>query len=126
MSKLKELDLYNDAIIVFVGDHGWQLGEHNLWAKHCNFQTSLKVPLLIKCPNQTETKRIKSVVELVDIFPTLCDISNLDYPVHLQGKSLTSVNKKDNSNTIGFSTYKKGTTITTSNYSYTKLSLIHI
>ena len=120
VSKLKELDLYNDAIIVFVGDHGWQLGEHNLWAKHCNFQTSLKVPLLIKCPNQTETKRIKSVVELVDIFPTLCDISNLDYPTHLQGKSLTSVNKTDNSNTIGFSTYKKGTTITTSNYSYTK------
>ena len=52
--------------------------------------------------------------------PTLCDISNLDYPKHLQGKSLTSVNKKDNSNTIGFSRYKKGTTITTSNYSYTK------
>ena len=97
VSKLKELDLYNDAIIVFVGDHGWQLGEHNLWAKHCNFQTSLKVPLLIKYPNQTEAKKIKSVVELVDIFPTLCDISNLDYPKHLQGKSLASINKKDNS-----------------------------
>ena len=107
MSKLKELDLYDDAIIVFVGDHGWQLGEHNLWAKHCNFQTSLKVPLLIKYPKQTETKKKKSVVELVDIFPTLCDISNLDYPKHLQRKSLTSVNKKDNSNTIGFSTYKR-------------------
>ena len=120
VSKLKELDLYNDAIIVFVGDHGWQLGEHNLWAKHCNFQTSLKVPLLIKYPNQTEAKKIKSVVELVDIFPTLCDISNLDYPKHLQGKSLNSINKKDNSNTIGFSRYKKGTTITTSNYSYTR------
>ena len=120
LSRLKELDLYNDAIIIFVGDHGWQLGEHNLWAKHCNFQTSLKVPLLIKYPNQKKTKKIKSVVELIDIFPTLCDLASLNYPKHLQGKSLISLNKHDSSNSVGFSKYHKGTTITSSNYSYTK------
>ena len=120
LSKLKELDLYNDAIIIFVGDHGWQLGEHNLWAKHCNFQTSLKVPLLIKYPDQKKTKKIKSVVELIDIFPTLCDLASLNYPKHLQGKSLISLNKHDSSNSVGFSKYHKGTTITSSNYSYTK------
>ena len=120
VSKLKELDLYNDAIIVFVGDHGWQLGEHNLWAKHCNFQTSLKVPLLIKYPNQTKAKKIKSVVELIDIFPTLCDLATINYPKHLQGKSLISINKNDSCNSVGFSKYHKGTTITSSNYSYTK------
>ena len=117
---LKEKDMYDNAIIVFVGDHGWQLGEHNLWAKHCNFQTSLKVPLLIKYPEQTKNQRIQSVVELIDLFPTLCELSNLETPNHLQGKSLIEINNKNYKNSVGYSSYHKGTTITTSNYSYTQ------
>ena len=120
MKALKEKDMFDNAIIVFVGDHGWQLGEHNLWAKHCNFQTSLKVPLLIKYPEQTKNQRIQSVVELIDLFPTLCELSNLETPNHLQGKSLIEINNKNYKNSVGYSSYHKGTTITTSNYSYTQ------
>jgi arylsulfatase A-like enzyme len=117
---LKEKDMYDNSVIVFVGDHGWQLGEHNLWAKHCNFQTSLKVPLLLKYPGQQQKQKIESVVELIDLFPTLCALSNIETPDHTQGKSLVSINTEDSKNSVGFSSYHKGTTITTSDYAYTE------
>ena len=75
INHLKKLKIYDNSIIVLWGDHGWQLGEHNLWAKHCNYQTSLKVPLLIKYNNQKTQHKINSVVELLDLYPTLCDLS---------------------------------------------------
>jgi arylsulfatase A-like enzyme len=117
---LKEKDIYDNSIIVFVGDHGWQLGEHNLWAKHCNFQTSLKVPFLLKYPKQQQKQKIQSVVELIDLFPTLCELSNLVTPSHVQGKSLVKINQENPKNSVGFSSYHKGTTITTSDYAYTQ------
>ena len=88
ISKLSELDIAEETIIVLWGDHGWQLGEHNLWAKHCNFQTSLQVPLIIKYPNQTENVRVKQVVELIDLYPTLCEAAGIASPKHIQGVDL--------------------------------------
>ena len=117
---LKKLEIYDNSIIVLWGDHGWQLGEHNLWAKHCNYQTSLKVPLLIKYPKQKTQKRIRSVVELLDIYPTLCELSNIDKPNHLQGKSLLTINKLDPENLNGYTKYHKGETVTTTEKSYTE------
>lgn len=117
---LKKLDIYENSIIVLWGDHGWQLGEHNLWAKHCNYQTSLKVPLLIKYPEQKKQKRINTVVELLDIYPTLCELSNIEKPKHLQGKSLLSINNTDPKNLNGYSKYLSGETVTSIENSYTE------
>jgi arylsulfatase A-like enzyme len=117
---LKKIDIYENSIIVLWGDHGWQLGEHNLWAKHCNYQTSLKVPLLIKYPEQKKQKRINTVVELLDIYPTLCDLSNIKKPKHLQGKSLLSINNSDPENLYGYSKYHRGNTVTSIDKSYTE------
>ncbi len=117
---LKKLSIYENSIIVLWGDHGWQLGEHNLWAKHCNYQTSLKVPLLIKYPNQKKQKRINTVVELLDIYPTLCELSNIEKPKHLQGKSLLHINRLDPKNANGYSKYQSGETITSIEKSYTE------
>ena len=117
---LKKIDIYENSIIVLWGDHGWQLGEHNLWAKHCNYQTSLKVPLLIKYPEQKKQKRINTVVELLDIYPTLCDLSNIKKPKHLQGKSLLSINNSDPKNLYGYSKYHRGETVTSIDKSYTE------
>ena len=116
---LKKLDIYENSIIVLWGDHGWQLGEHNLWAKHCNYQTSLKVPLIIKYSNQKTQQKINSVVELLDIYPTLCDLSKIQKPEHLQGKSLIIINEENPTNLNGFSNYHNGFTITNKDYSYT-------
>ena len=117
---LKDLEIYDNSIIVLWGDHGWQLGEHNLWAKHCNYQTSLKVPLLLKYPQQKNQKRINTVVELLDIYPTLCELSNIEKPKHLQGKSLLSINDLDPKNINGYSKYHSGETVTSIDKSYTE------
>ena len=119
INHLKKLKIYDKSIIVLWGDHGWQLGEHNLWAKHSNYQTSLKVPLIIKYNNQKTQHKINSVVELLDLYPTLCDLSNIQKPKHLQGKSLISINEENPTNLNGFSNYHNGFTLTNNDYSYT-------
>mgnify|MGYP005676991485 CR=1 FL=1 len=120
INELKELELYENSLIIISGDHGWQLGEHNLWAKHSNFQTSLKTPLIIKEPNQKKGGKIKSIVELIDLYPTICDLCNIPIPEVLDGKSLRLINKNDAVKSVGFSKYHKGWSITTNDFSYTE------
>ena len=50
LAELDRLGLRDDTIVVLWGDHGWQLGEHGLWCKHCNFETSLHSPLIVRAP----------------------------------------------------------------------------
>lgn len=87
-----------DTAIILTSDHGWSLGEHALWAKYSNFEVGLKVPLLIKLPNQRRGVVKSNIVELVDIFPTVVDLLGLksvrpchgkSYSVCTEGKSLT-------------------------------------
>ena len=47
---LENEGLADNTIVVLMGDHGWQLGEHGLWCKHCNFHNVLQTPLLISVP----------------------------------------------------------------------------
>ncbi|MCB4807078.1 sulfatase [Tamlana sp. 62-3] len=86
---LKERGLYENTIIVLWGDHGWKLGDHNGWGKMTNFYIDTHVPLIIKQAHQKEGKRIEALTELVDIFPTLCDVSNVGKANYFQGTSLT-------------------------------------
>lgn len=86
---LKERGLYENTIIVIWGDHGWKLGDHNGWGKMTNFYIDTHVPLIIKQANQKEGKRIEALTELVDIFPTLCDLSDVNKADYFQGTSIT-------------------------------------
>lgn len=122
MAKLQDCGLADNTIVVVWGDHGWQLGEHNLWAKHCNFQTSLKVPLLIRMPGQTVGRRVSTMTELTDLYPTLCALVGVDLPGHLQGSDLRP-RLNDAGTTSGrvtFSKFHGGETITTETFSYTE------
>ena len=80
----------------------------------------MKVPLLIKYPEQKKHKRINTVVELLDIYPTLCALSNIEKPKHLQGKSLLYINSSDPKNLNGYSKYHNGETVTSMKKSYTE------
>lgn len=89
LDKLDSLGLTENTVIVLWGDHGWHLGDHGIWCKHTNFEQATRSPMIIVdgkhsgvCTNPTE---------FLDIFPTLCDLTNLSIPSHLDGKSLTSV-----------------------------------
>ncbi|XP_051504997.1 iduronate 2-sulfatase-like isoform X2 [Myxocyprinus asiaticus] len=99
---LDDLGLTNDTIIVFSSDHGWSLGEHGEWAKYSNFDVATRVPLIVYRPGVTSSfprpgekifpfidvfqstrghfgkgQGVESVVELVDIFPTLSNLAGL-------------------------------------------------
>jgi len=89
---LKQNDLYENTIIILWGDHGWKLGEHNMWCKHTQFELDNHVPLLIRVPGQkTAGMKSDAFVEFVDMYPTLCELAGLELPEHLQGKSFVQL-----------------------------------
>jgi iduronate 2-sulfatase len=88
LDELDKLEMRQDILIVLWGDHGWQLGEHGLWCKHCNFNTSLRAPLIFSVQGMSHNARCDALVEFIDIYPTLCDLAGLPLPKHLQGTSL--------------------------------------
>ena len=89
LDALEELGLKENTIVVLWGDHGWNLGEHTLWCKHANFNTSLKAPLLMAGPNISSGKKVDALVEFVDIYPTLSELAGLSLPSdQLEGTSM--------------------------------------
>ncbi|MGB7393074.1 MAG: sulfatase [Pricia sp.] len=92
LKKLKETGADKNTIVVLWGDHGWHLGEHAIWGKHSLFEESLRSPLIIQDP-ETEHKGQMSdaVVESVDVFPTLCELTGLPVPDFAEGTSLVPI-----------------------------------
>jgi arylsulfatase A-like enzyme len=92
LDKLDELKIADNTIICLWGDHGWHLGDHGMWCKHSNFEQAVRVPLIIAAPQMKAKGKIsESVVGLIDIFPTLCQLADLPIPKHLQGVSLVKI-----------------------------------
>ena len=93
LDELEKLEMEDETIVLLVGDHGWQLGEHNLWCKHSLFNTSLWTPMIISAPGFRRGTRARGLVEFVDLYPTLCELSDVEPPAHLQGRSLVPMLK---------------------------------
>ncbi len=92
LDRLKELDPDNETIVVLWGDHGFHLGEHAIWGKHCLFEEALRSPLIIRSPKSAVSgEQSNSVVESVDIFPTLCELTGVESLTDLSGKSLSPI-----------------------------------
>lgn len=88
LDKVKALGLDDDTIIVFWGDHGWHLGDHGQWTKHTNYEQATRVPFIIAAPGFPGENVTAAPVGLIDIFPTLCQLSGLPTPAGLDGVSL--------------------------------------
>ena len=92
LNTLDSLGLTKNTIIVLWGDHGWHLGDHNMWCKHTNFEAATHAPLIFAAPG-IKPSRATNMTEFVDIFPTLCDLTGVKTPAILDGKSLVPMMK---------------------------------
>ena len=91
LKELDRLELADSTVIVFWSDHGFHLGDHTLWAKTSNFELDARVPLLIVLPESlisSPAKESGSIVELLDLYPTLADLCGLPEPAGLEGVTL--------------------------------------
>jgi len=77
----------DNTIIILWGDHGWHLGENSLWGKESNFERSLRTALIAADPRIPGGKSTQALVELVDIYPTICELVGLPVPEHVEGTS---------------------------------------
>ena len=92
LEQLQQLGLTEKTLIVLWSDHGFHLGEHATWQKNTLFEVGLRVPLIVSVPDQASAGiKTDAFVELVDIFPTLCDACQLSIPTELEGQSMLRV-----------------------------------
>jgi arylsulfatase A-like enzyme len=122
LDELERLKLRDNTVVVLWGDHGWNLGEHNLWCKHCLYETSLLVPLYLDVPGYRNGVRSRALVEYVDIYPTLCDVAGIPLPDHLQGTSMVPLLNQPDRPWKGavFSNWQRGKSVRTDRYRYSE------
>ena len=131
LDELDRLKLRDNTIIVLWGDHGWKLGEHGAWCKHSNVENDTHAPLIISAPGmKTAGQHSKSLVEFVDVYPTLAELAGLSLPSHLEGTSLVFVLRDPTKKvkTAAFSQYPRpnkgqrlmGYTMRTERYRFTR------
>lgn len=117
INELKSLGLDKNTIIVLLGDHGYQIGEHNMWGKkHTNYEISTHSPLIISVPGKVKGATTNSLTEFIDLYPTLTELCNLKAPKNLDGISLAPLmeNPHQNIKEAAFSMYPRGTRVGTS------------
>lgn len=90
LDELEQAGLRDSTAIVFCSDHGYHLGEHGFWQKSNFHEEVTRVPLIISAPGMPPG-RTTSLVELVDIFPTLTALTHIKTPSDIQGKSLVPI-----------------------------------
>ena len=119
---LDAMGLRDNTTIILWSDHGFFLGEHGFWCKHSTFYEAIKIPFIISSPGFAKNQTTDSFTELVDVYPTLCELTGITPPGYIHGESLTtvmenpSVNLKDEI----YTRYKQGEAVVDKNYSYTE------
>jgi iduronate 2-sulfatase len=90
--ELESLGIADETLIVFLGDHGYHLGEHGHWGKWTNYECDARAPLIISYPGQFKPGRRTGLVEFVDLYPTLVELVGLPMPAHrLEGRSFKTM-----------------------------------
>ena len=124
IQELENEGLIENTIIIFTGDQGFHLGEHGHWHKSTMFEEGCRVPLIVLDPRQKEKgKKCSNLTGLIDIYPTLCDLTGIEPPHKLSGLSLAPQlnNVKAPGKLYEFTMgHPKGYGIRTSRYRYTE------
>ena len=129
LETLDRLDLRKKTIVIFLSDHGYNLGEHNCWSKISLWEGSVRVPLIISVPGTEKSYGTSSnnITELIDLYPTLTELCGFKgkEPEILQGKSLVgNINNPENTDdeALAYTVSYGGNdaTIRTAKYRYTR------
>ena len=89
LDALEKSKFGKDTIIVFVSDHGWHLGEKEHWAKSALWRQATRVPFIWVVPGVTKAgTKCDRAVDLLSIFPTLCELTGSPIPNHVEGVSI--------------------------------------
>jgi len=88
LDELDRLGLRENTVIVLWGDHGWHLGDHNMFCKHTNYEQATRSPLIFSADGKNMIGSSNSPTEFVDVYPTLCELAGIETPNQLDGKSL--------------------------------------
>ena len=97
LDALEEEGLAKNTIVVLWSDHGYKLGEYRGWGKMTNYEHDTRVPMLISAPDMhsgklpTAGQQTDQLAELLDVFPTLCELAKIDTPDFVDGKSLVPI-----------------------------------
>jgi N-acetylglucosamine-6-sulfatase len=88
MSWLQSKNQLDSTLVVYMGDNGFAFGEHGLIDKRTAYEESMRVPLLLQCPELFgRGKKLNQVVANIDIAPTCLDAAGLTPPSSIQGRS---------------------------------------
>jgi iduronate 2-sulfatase len=101
LDALEDSGMADNTIISWVGDHGYQLGEHAEWTKETNFEIATHAPMLIRVPGLTDNgMSTNQAVEFVDLFPTLVDLADLPYLPLCPEQSASVINCREGSSMV--------------------------
>lgn len=108
LQELEQLGLRENTLVIYLVDHGEMLNKHGLWTKFVFFDASVRVPLIVNLPGVIEEgKTSDALVELIDLFPTITELTGCDTPESVQGRSLVPLltGKTDSHRDVVFSEF---------------------
>ena len=88
LKALDESGQRENTIVIFTSDHGYHLGEHDLWSKVSIHEESARVPLILSAPGKPRSV-CQSLVELIDLYPTVSSLCGLTAPSNIQGLDIS-------------------------------------
>ncbi|MFD2255218.1 sulfatase [Luteolibacter algae] len=88
---LKAEGLYDNTIIIYTGDQGFYLGEHDFMDKRWPYEESMRMPFIVRYPETIKPGKIDAIVENIDYAPTILDFAGVKTPSYMQGKSFKSI-----------------------------------
>jgi iduronate 2-sulfatase len=88
MEVMDRLKLWDNTLVIFTGDNGYHHNERNWWNKNTLFERSCRIPFIVVAPGAKQGQVCRSLIELVDLYPTVLDYCGVAAPHKLAGQSL--------------------------------------